>query len=190
MEGGWGRLKGQYDFFTICFIPGITLLLASRDSWIETNLSVLGNAAGHKGMFTLWGFAVGIYYSMYSLYLFRLGGYRNKVVKYMVYTSAAFLLTAVMIPYMPEQYPFKSQLHVMLAFFAPVLLVCSIIFFLKFLSRKDRPRFRRAWRIMWLLTSCACLLFLRSGFITSLLELFTVVGLCGYLRYMECLLVR
>ncbi|MCC8027950.1 MAG: hypothetical protein LIP16_21910 [Clostridium sp.] len=190
MRGGSGRFKGRYDFFTIYFIPGTTVLLASRDSWTDTNLSVLGNAAGHKFLFALWGFTVGIYYCAYILYLFNIGRYRNKAVKTIIYTAAGFLLTAVMLPYMPEKYPFKSQLHVMLAFFSPILLVSGIVGFLRFLSNKDRPRFRRAWGIMWLLAAGACLFFVRAGFITSLLELFTVIGLCAYLRYMERLLVR
>ena len=189
MTGSSGRFKGKYDFFTIYFIPGITVLLASHDSCTDTNLSVLGNTAGNQALFTLWGFTTGTYYCMYSFYLFNIGRYRNKAVKSIICTAAAFLFTAVIIPYMPEQYPFKSRLHVLLAFFSPILFTSGMIVFLSFLSNKNRPRFRRAWEIMWILTACACLLFIRAGFITSLLELFTVIGLCGYLRYMERLLI-
>lgn len=190
MRGGSGQFRGKYDFFTIYFIPGTTVLLASRDSWTDTNLSVLGNVTGHKFLFALWGFTTGIYYCRYILYLFRIGRYRSKAVKGIIYTAAAFLLTSVMLPYMPDKYPLKSWLHVMLAFFSPILLVMGIIGFLRFLSSKNRPRFRRAWSIMWLLTACAGLFFVRAGFITSLLELFIVIGLCAYLRYMERLLAN
>lgn len=189
MRGGSQRFRGKYDFFTIYFIPGTTALLASSDSFTDTNLSVLGNVTGNKLFFTFWGFTTGIYYCIYILYLFNIGRYRNKAMKRTVYTAAAFLLMAVIIPYVPEKYPLKSQLHVMLAFFSPLLLMSGMIGFLRFLSNRNRPRFRRAWNLMWLLSICACLFFLRAGFITSLLELFTVVGLCGYLRYMERLLV-
>lgn len=34
-----------------------------------------------------------------------------------MYTAAVFLLMAVMIPYMPEEYPLKADIHVLLAFF-------------------------------------------------------------------------
>ena len=42
---------------------------------------------------------------------------------------------------------------------------------------------------MWILAACSLVLILMAGFITSFLEVFLVVGLCGYLRYMDRLLV-
>ena len=43
MQGRNVRFKGKYDLFTIYLIPGVTIFLASLDSWTGTNLSVLGN---------------------------------------------------------------------------------------------------------------------------------------------------
>ena len=189
MKGASGRFKGKYDLFTIYLVPGATVLLASLDSWTDTNLSVLGNLSGHKLLFAVWGIFTGIYYCIYVRYLFNIGRYRNIAGKSLVSTAAAFLLTAVMIPYTPEQYPLKAHLHVLLAFLSPILLALGIVGFLRFLSSRDRPRYRQAWNIMWLMAACACLLLLRAGFITSILEVFLVIGLCGYLRYMERLLV-
>lgn len=189
MRGASRRFKGKYDFFTIYLVPGATVLLASLDSWTDTNLSVLGSISGYKLMFALWGFLTGIYYCIYILYLFHVGRYRNTAVKSLVYTAAAFLLTSVMIPYSPEQYPLKACIHVILAFLSPVLLALGIISFLRFLSGRDRPRYRKAWNIMWLLAGGSLFLLLRTGFISSFLEVFLVVGLCGYLRYMERLLL-
>lgn len=189
MKSAAGRFKGKYDLFTIYLVPGTTVLLASLDSWTDTNLSVLGNRSGNKLMFAMWGFITGIYYCIYIQYLFRIGRYRNMYGKSLVYTAAAFLLTAVMIPYMPEQYPLKAHLHVLLAFFSPILLALGIVSFLRFLSSKDRLRFKHAWKIIWLMAAGALVMLLMAGFITSVLEVFLVVGLCGYLRYMEHLLV-
>lgn len=189
MTGGNGRFKGKYDLLTIYLIPGATVFLASFDSWTHTNLSVLGNITGNKALFAIWGFATGIYYCVYIRYLFHIGRYRNPAGRRLLYTAAAFLFTAVMIPYMPEKYPVKADLHVLLAFFSPVLLSVSIIGFLRFLSSRDRMRYRRAWRLLWMMAGCAFLFLLEAGFITSFLEIFLVIGLCGYLRYMERLLI-
>lgn len=189
MKSGAGHFKGRYDLFTLYLIPGTTVLLASLDSWTGANLSVLGNRAGNKALFALWGFATGIYYCVYIRYLFYIGRYRNAAGRALVYTAAACLLTAVMIPYMPEQYPVKADLHVLLAFFSPVILGAGIIGFLRFLSSRDREKYRGAWRILWIMAACALLFLLEAGVITSLLEIFLVTGLCGYLRYMERLLV-
>ena len=161
MKGASGRFKGKYDLFTIYLVPGATVLLASLDSWTDTNLSVLGNLSGHKLLFAVWGIFTGIYYCIYVRYLFNIGRYRNIAGKSLVYTAAAFLLTAVMIPYTPEQYPLKAHLHVLLAFLSPILLTLGIVSFLRFLSSRDRPRYRQAWNVMWLMAACACML-LRS----------------------------
>ena len=48
MQGRNVRFKGKYDLFTIYLIPGVTIFLASFDSWTGTNLSVLGNRTGNK----------------------------------------------------------------------------------------------------------------------------------------------
>lgn len=186
MRGTARRFRGKYDFFTICFIPGATVLLASLDSWTGTNLSVLGS--GNKLLFALWGFSTGLYYCIYMFHLFHMGSYRNRGGKGLVVTAAAFFLTAVIIPYAPEQYPLKARLHVLLAFLSPILLTLGLVCFLHFLSARDRPRFWGAWCIMWILAVCSLALLFEAGFITSFLEVFLVVGLCGYLRYLEYLL--
>lgn len=189
MGGRKTGFKGKYDLFTIYLIPGMTIFLASFDSWTGTNLSVLGSRTENKLLFAVWGFATGIYYCVYIRYLFHIGEYRKAGGRTLMYTAAAFLFMAVMIPYVPEEYPFKAFLHVMLAFFSPILLAFSIIGFLRFLSSRDRMRYRRAWNILWMMTASAFLFLLEAGFITSFLEIYVVTGLCGYLRYMERLLV-
>ena len=77
MQGRNVRFQGKYDLFTIYLIPGVTIFLASFDSWTGTNLSVLGNRTGNKLLFAVWGFATGIYYcvDVYSGSLSSHGGY-------------------------------------------------------------------------------------------------------------------
>lgn len=180
--------KGKYDLFTIYLVPGSTIFLASLGNWRDTNLSVLGNQAGNQILFALWGFLAGIYYCIYMRYLFRLGCYRKTVGKWLVYMAAAFLLTAVLIPYLPGQYPVCAFLHVFLAFFSPVLLTAGMVLFLWDISRRDRLRFQRAWGLLWLLSAAALVFLLKAGFITSFLEVFVVAALCWYMRYVERLL--
>ena len=40
MQGRNVRFQGKYDLFTIYLIPGVTIFLASFDSWTGTNLSM------------------------------------------------------------------------------------------------------------------------------------------------------
>lgn len=188
MRGARRRFKGKYDICTFYLVPGGTLLFASLGSWTDTNFSVLGSLAANRLFLGLWGAGIVLYYVLYVRYLFCIGRYRRPCGNSLVSLSAAFLLTAVMIPYLPEKYPLGATLHVLLAFFSPILLTVGIIGFLRFLSSRNRQRFRRAWVILWALAGCALVFLLHAGFITSFLEVFVVLSLCGFLRYMERLL--
>ena len=180
--------RGKYDGFTLFLVPGLTLCLASLESWFGTNLSVVCSSGGLRLGFALWGILAGVYYMRYTFYLFRLGNYRQGAGKGLVLTAGGFLIAAVLIPYEPDLNPGTAFLHVALAFLAPVLLAGALTLFLRFISCRSRKQFRRAWQLMWYLEGGALSVFLMAGFINSFLELYVVTGLCGYLRYLERLL--
>ena len=183
---GW--FDGKYDFLTLCLVPGMTLWLASMESWFGTNLSVVCSQGGMRLGFAIWGITVGLYYGFYTFYLFRLGNYHRPAARGLVLAAAGFLITAVLIPYEPELKPEAAYLHVVLAFFAPILLIWALTLFLLFAGRRSPGIFQNAWRIMWILEAGAVVVFGLAGFINSFLELYAVSGLCGFLRYLEGLL--
>ena len=182
--------RGKYDGFTLFLVPGLTLCLASLESWFGTNLSVVCSSGGLRLGFALWGILAGVYYMRYTFYLFRLGNYRQGAGKGLLLIAGGFLIAAVLIPYEPDLNPGTAFLHVALAFLAPVLLAGALTLFLRFISCRSRKQFRRAWQLMWYLEGGALSVFLMAGFINSFLELYVVTGLCGYLRYLERLLRR
>lgn len=188
MEAQRQHFRGKYDLFTIYLVPGLTILLASLGNWFDTNLSVLGNTGGRRSLLMIWGWITGWYYCRYTLYLFQLGRYRGPAGKWLVAAAGAFIMSAVMIPYLPEQEPREAAIHVLLAFFSPILLAAALVVFLRFLSVRNRRYFRAAWQAMWGIAAAALLLLFAAGFINSFLELFVVIGLCGFLRHVERLL--
>ena len=138
-----------YTSFTIYLVPGLTIFLASMGNWFDTNLSVLGNTDGRRGLLMLWGWLTGIYYYRYMLYLFQLGRYRGAAGRWLLAAAGIFIMTAVVIPYLPEQEPGEAALHVALAFFSPILLAAALVAFLRDLSVKNRQLFREVWGAMW-----------------------------------------
>jgi len=189
MEAGNRHFRGKYDLFTIYLVPGLTILLASLGNWFDTNLSVLGNTGGRRGLLILWGWITGLYYYRYMLYLFQLGRYRGAAGRWLLAAAGAFIMIAVVIPYLPEQEPELAALHVVLAFFSPLLLAAALVAFLRDLSMKNRRLFRETWGAMWGIAALALVLLLAAGFITSFLELFLVIGTCGFLRHVERMLL-
>ena len=53
-------------FTAYVLIPVYTFLFAINSDWFRTNFSVLGNIAGRKEAFVLWGLIVGIYFFLFS----------------------------------------------------------------------------------------------------------------------------
>lgn len=53
-------------FTAYVLIPVYILSFAINSDWFRTNFSVLGNIAGRKEAFVLWGLIVGIYFFFYS----------------------------------------------------------------------------------------------------------------------------
>ena len=70
------------------------------------------------------------------------------------------------------------------------LLAAALVAFLRDLSVKNRRLFREAWGAMWGIAALSLVLLFAAGFITSFLELFLVIGTCGFLRHVERILLR
>lgn len=175
----------KYDLFTICLVPGLTMILASFDSWTQSNLSVLGNRKGNEILFGIWGMGLGAYYWFYMEYLFHKAGYKGRAGRRWLASAAVFLSAAVCLPYLPGRYPLLSAFHVLFAFFSPIFVMVSLVCFLCFLSRRDVEGYRKAWVFLISASAAGFVLFAVMGFITSLLEVFVVLCLCGFLRYLE-----
>ena len=184
------RFRGKCDLFTVCLVPGFTAAFASIGSLFDTNLSVLGNGMGHRTLFLFWGWITGGYYFWYTRYLFRLGQCRSPAARGLAGTAGIFMMWAVMIPYLPQKRPMWASLHVLFAFFSPILLAISLGLFVAELGMRDPGRYQSAWRIMGVLIFTAVGILAVSGFINSFLEIFLVAGICGFLRYLERLLVE
>ena len=84
-------------------------------------------------------------------------------------------------PYVPERVPGMSHLHVEISFMAPVLLGLSQIRFLLFLQKKMNERFLTQWLLLAFLGFGSAFLFLSIGIVSSLLEIFLILGICFYL---------
>ncbi len=199
------RMKSRYDYLTFFLVPAATLLLAFCGDLTKMNFSLLGGLETGEGalggrtarrlLLLLWGSFFCLYCLQYLRYLFVLGAYEGKMGRWLLRLSAAFLLTALAIPYTPWQSRTGAALHVCLAFLSPFLLGASVLCFLAGLDRDGRKLQKKrnlagAWTVLGGIAAAALWLLWYSGFITSLLEVFLVLSLCGYLRYLERLLRR
>ena len=102
-------------FTAYVLIPVYTFLFAINSDWFRTNFSVLGNIAGRKEAFVLWGLIVGIYFFFILRRIIRHMP-RKPTASWLVYLALVLLDFAVTTPYLPEQMPLKASLHIVIAF--------------------------------------------------------------------------
>ena len=131
------------DLFACFLIPLYTLLFTHDTRWFTTNFSVIAAARDQRHGFFLWGMLVGVYLLCVLLpvmaalprplwpRLCLLGGF-------------LLLLSAVVLPYTPDELPKIADLHVICAFTASCLLVLSLFLLLLQKARQDRQLYEVA----------------------------------------------
>ena len=143
-----------FDFFGYFAIPFLAAALARETDLFATNFSSIRTASHRQGEFLLWSLSLLVYLFLCILPLCcRLqdqgrrpgadGFFRKKqpfpVVFFFLF-PAVLLLTAVFTPYLPEEEPFWSQVHVRKLFY-PAGSVCAASLFscLVQAGRKSAP---------------------------------------------------
>lgn len=175
------------DLFACFLIPLYTLLFTHDTRWFTTNFSVIAAARDQRHGFFLRGMLVGVYLLCVLLpvmaalprplwpRLCLLGGF-------------LLLLSAVVLPYTPDELPKIADLHVICAFTASCLLVLSLFLLLLQKARQDRQRYWDCMKWLGVTVLLSLVLFAMVGIISSALEIFFVLSttlLARRLWYLE-----
>lgn len=169
------------QFLSVFFLPLLTLLLASGYSLTGTNLSVIGNTSRFIP-FLLWGALTGISFYLFTDRLFEMTACQDFLARAFLTLSLYLFMAAVGLPYLPGILPVLSRLHVQISFLAPLFLCLSQVRFLIFLEKTYGFRFPSLWIFQFVLALGSALIFLGLGMVTSLLELYVILGASVYLR--------
>lgn len=159
------------NLFTFIVIPVYTLLFAGNFNLFTFNFSVIGNLLGRKRVFALWGILAGaFYYSVLSSVSCRLN--LPKPVRRLTDAALLFLFFAVATPYLPDELPFKSFLHIVFALISSLCLILYLYFASERLFRLDRQAGSAALWSLGAILSVSASLLLSVGIISSALEIF------------------
>ena len=113
-------------FWAYFLIPVYTVLFTRGYNWFTTNFSVIGNFFDKKRSFFLWGVLVGsFFYISHRKVKSRLT--LNPVCGRMVPAALALLFFAITTPYLPEELPLKSVLHIIFAFLSALLVLLFLL---------------------------------------------------------------
>ena len=177
-----GRRSLKYTPFFLYLISMLTFLMAYGFPLTDTNFSVIGSRGGRRLLFLLWGALTGNYFYLYTEMLLTQTNCEDRLVRSLLLGALLLFVTAVGIPYLPELLPELARLHVEISFFSPIFLGLSQVRFLHLLEKKAGNMFPVQRTFLGVLLIGSAILFLSIGIVTSLLEIFLIVGICFYLR--------
>lgn len=177
-------------FTAYVLIPVYTFLFAINSDWFRTNFSVLGNIAGRKEAFVLWGLIVGIYFFFILRRIIRHMP-QKPAAGWLVYLALVLLDFAVTTPYLPEQMPLKASLHIVFAFLAAACLtVCLFLIVLRLYQTaeaENKAVYRMYLAGLAVIVLISAFLFVLAGIVSSALEIFFTVSatLMAYRMYLR-----
>lgn len=156
-------------------IPAYTIWFVEGTDWFATNFSVLGNTIGRKEEFVLWGLIVGIYFfwclrRIVSFIRPRMRG------SSLIPSSLLLLTCALTTPYLPEELPLKSFLHIIFAFMAAVCLMICLYLIVWKLYKTDKDRYRPYLTALASITLISAVLLGLAGIVSSALEIFFTIS--------------
>ena len=158
--------------------PLFTLFLILRDDPLTTNLSWVGNGLDYRLLLVIWAIVGALVFRAMIRALAEALGVsleRREDLTFLL------MIASMLVPYLPESFPFLAQLHILvsnLAFLALNLLILRVFY----------AGQRRRWQLgCWgiemtagILIICA-LLYIRFLSVNSLLEMFYTVAMAWLL---------
>ncbi len=159
-------------------IPIYTLLFISGTDWFSTNLSVIGNWPARQTAFFFLGLIIGLYYHQVLSRLLTLLP-RHRWESFLLHLAFTLLLCGVTTPYLPEEVPLQSFLHVIFAFLAAVLLTLCLyltLWQLSLLSGRNRRRLKPYRISLMAITAVSILLLFTVGIVSSALEVIFILS--------------
>jgi len=173
------RTAALIDLFACFLIPAYTLLFAGSVKWFGTNFSVLAvTGPDHYRGFFCWGLLAGGYFFALLLDLAHtLPTRRGRFALRTLTLTAIFCLTAALaIPYLPALAPRWAKLHVVLAFFACVILMLAFFLILLRCRRENATACRGLFSAWWAIAVVSAALFSLCGMVSSALEVFFTIS--------------
>lgn len=185
---GWEVSAMLLNLLAYFIIPAYTLLFVKGYGWFTTNFSVIGNYIHRRDAFVLWGLIVGSYF-FYTL---------SSIVRHMdktaegvpstemprrrrtkrtplITVSLVLLFCAITTPYLPEELPLKSFLHIIFAFLAAVLLLVCLIMIIWHQYLLDPERYGSCLYAWAAIVAGSAFLLILVGIVSSALEIYYTV---------------
>jgi len=179
------RTGQRMKFWAYFLIPVYTVLFTRGYNWFTTNFSVIGNFFDRKKSFLLWGVLVGGYFYVIHRKI------RSRVVLHpicagLIPAALVLLFCAITTPYLPEELPFKSVLHIVFAFLSTVLVLLYLLWIIGDRYRIYPGIYRRFLYGWGAIVGVSALLLAVAGIISSALEIYVTLTSVAMAERLAC----
>ena len=166
------------NLYSCYLLPAYTLLFAGRETWFQTNFSVLAvSGREYYRSFLLWGLITAIYFTVILALLTNgLSAKRRWGVQVLMGGALLSLTLGIPLPYLPERYPELSKVHIFLCFTTGVWMMAALLVIILGRRRKNRERYAPVLYHWWYVAVGSGVLFLISGMVSSAMEIYFVLS--------------
>lgn len=160
-------------FMAYFFIPLYTFLFTKGYNWFTTNFSVIGSI-DKKLAFFIWGIVVSWYFYMIFRQIhscIQLSPFCSRLVP----AAVLLLFFAITTPYLPEELPLKSFLHIVFAFVSTLLLLLFLSAVVWGQYRLFPDSYRPFLAGLCAIVAVSAVLLILAGIVSSALEIFITI---------------
>ena len=101
-----------YGIFSLGIVPIFTLIMGTKDNIITTSMSAMGNSgSGVHVWFIIWTIVFCAYFASFVGYLLMLTKNTHSKIRGFVYFAIAVLIFGNIMPFVPETFPGRAQIH-------------------------------------------------------------------------------
>lgn len=172
-------------FWAYFLIPVYTVLFTRGYNWFTTNFSVIGNFFDRKKSFFLWGVLVGSYFYMIHRNI-KSSAALHPICARLIPAALVLLFCAITTPYLPEELPLKSVLHIVFAFLSAVLVLLYLLWIIR-TRYQTEPGAYRPFLYGWgAIVGVSVILLAVAGIISSALEIYVTLTSVAMAQRLAC----
>lgn len=179
-DAGMKRRMHLFGLFSLLIVPLYTLLFASQDSLITSNISYIGNMPGNYGRLVLWGAVCTVFFYLFFTFLFSLLQYKNRHAWNIFHLACILFMLTVLLPFVPGVYPISTELHNQFAQAATLLTLVATLMLTLHIKTLDKEVYTKSIRL-WIINLIVCFAFLIATGISGLVEVLFIAATCTQL---------
>ena len=172
--------------FSYYIIPLLTLWLARGTQYLHSNFSTIRSAFERQLEFSLWCLITGLYFFISIRRLYQNFSSAN----HLPAIAAGLLLASALFPYLPEDLPVLSLLHLLTAFTSSVLLYYCLLNLSLTLYEREPALGRPALLLLIASISFCLAAWAYSGIINTAMEICLVFTACLLIRRFTLLFAK